>query len=578
MASASPENDQPGSFSRRSLLSHTAWFGASAITAAAAIAAAPNGNGKGNAPGQGKGNGKGKGDGSPPPPTARYTPFTENLPLPPVLQPVAPFDVGNVFHGTAPEFADNALHEAVPSNTKYYQLTIERGTHQFLNGAPTPVLAYNGIVPGPTIRARTGEPVVVRVINATDKEMSVHFHGGHTPAHSDGYPNFYVLPGRARDYYYPMILPIDPDGTPDETEALSTCWYHDHAMDITAEHVLFGLAGFFLVTDELEEGLITSGVLPGADADVPIVIQDKKFNADNSIFFDPLDHDGYLGDVMIVNGKPQPVMQVQRKKYRFRFLNGANARFFELRMSNGQPMLQVGMDSWLLPFAIERESILLSMAKRADVIIDFTNAPDEVFLENILPQNDGRGPGGDIEDYKVEIPGFPLMKFQVVGPTQPSNSSATADTPLRPHRPILPSEIVATRVFEFERRNGAWQINRLFFDPNVANATPTLGTAERWILRNGGGGWWHPIHIHLEAHQQQSVNGRLPPLWDRFKTDTTILGGGDEVEVFMKFRTFKGPFVFHCHNLEHEDMRMMFTFDPRTFPTTSPQPIQQQFP
>ncbi|MCA8998317.1 MAG: multicopper oxidase domain-containing protein [Planctomycetaceae bacterium] len=330
--------------------------------------------------------------------------------------------------------------------------------------------------------------------------------------------------------------------------------------------------------DDLETDLINSNVLPGDPYDIPVVVQDKTFNADGTIFFDPLDHNGYLGDVFLANGKAQPFFRVERRKYRFRFLVGSNARFWELRLSNGQPFIGLGTDSWLYPNAIERDTLLLSPAKRADVIIDFTDAPDELFLENILVQEDGRGPKGKLDDRVVEIPGTPVIKFIVEGPPQPNSATADVGTTLRPHTPIREEEIVTTRVFEFERRKGAWQINHQFFDENLANATPTLGTAERWILRNEGGGWWHPIHIHLESHQIQRVDGQIPPLEDRFKSDTTILGSGTEAEVFMKFRTFRGPFVFHCHNLEHEDMRMMFVFDPRTEPTPSPQPIQQSFP
>ncbi|MEY3226982.1 MAG: hypothetical protein RLZZ536_1601, partial [Planctomycetota bacterium] len=149
---------------------------------------------------------------------------------------------------------------------------------------------------------------------------------------------------------------------------------------------------------------------------------------------------------------------------------------------------------------------------------------------------------------------------------------------LRPHVPIRAEEIVETRVFEFHRRNGAWQINQKFFDEFRADACPKLGTAERWILRNGSGGWWHPVHVHLESHQIQKVNGSIPPLSERFKVDTTMLGPNTEAEIFMRFRTFRGPFVFHCHNIEHEDMRMMFVFDPRTDGPLSNQPLQQYHP
>lgn len=521
--------------------------------------------------------GKGKDGGLPTSP--RFTPFTQDLPIPPVLQPLAvgnpPFTPGAVFHGIAPEFANLAQFETFP--TKYYEVRIRPTVAEIIPGIQTPMYGYNGLVPGPTIRARIGEPGVIRFHNDLAIENSVHYHGGHTPAHSDGYPNFYVLPGKARDYFYPNTVPRH-NGQLDFTESPSTGWYHDHAMDITAETVLRGLAGFYLNFDDLEQNLIDSNVLPGDPFDIPVVIQDKRFNPDGTIFFDPLDHDGYIGDVFLCNGKAQPRLRVQRRKYRFRFLDGANARFFMLRMSNGQPFTQIGMDTWLLPFAIQRQTILLSMAKRADVIIDFTNAPAELTLNNIIEQDDGRGPGGKLLDPDVELPGTPLLKFIVEGPPVPNSATVQPGTPLRPNRPILANEIVATRTFEFDRRQGAWQINKQFFDPDIAQATPTLGTAERWILKNGGGGWWHPIHIHLESHQQQRLNGKIPPVYDRFKSDTTILGPGDEVEIFMKFRTFTGPFVFHCHNLEHEDMRMMFAFDPRTTPTTAPAPIQVRFP
>ena len=160
----------------------------------------------------------------------------------------------------------------------------------------------------------------------------------------------------------------------------------------------------------------------------------------------------------------------------------------------------------------------------------------------------------------------------------PGSATVEVGTPLRPHAPIMASEIVRTRTFKFERGKGAWQINGEFYDPLRADATPTIGTAERWIFKNPGGGWWHPIHTHLESQQIQTIDGQLPPLENRFKSDTLLLGAGSEIEFFMKFRTFKGPFVFHCHNLDHEDMRMMKTFDPRVEPTESPQQIQQIFP
>lgn len=559
--------------------------GAAAIATSVFVGLSPEARAKKGRGGGGSGSGGGTGGGTTGTPI-RFTPFTVDLPRAAVKSPLAigtpPYQPGAVFHGIAPEFFNRTLaenpsqryYEAFP--TKFYEMRCQYAVHEFIPGVRTPVMTYDGTVPGPTFKARVGEPVVIREWNDTDRELSTHLHGGHNPAHGDGYPNFYILPGKARDYYYTNTVPMEL-GQPDFGESPSTMWYHDHSMDLTDEHVVRGMAGFFLTYDDLELDLINRNVLPADEYDIPVAIQDKRFNADGTLWYDPLDHNGYLGDVMCLNGKAQPKMHVQRRKYRFRFLGGSTARFFELRLSDGN-FIGLGMDTWLFPQAIERNTLLLSPAKRADVIIDFTNAPNEVFLENILIQEDGRGPSGKLNDRETQIPGFPLMKFIVEGDPQPDSATVEVGTPLRPHTPIHANEIVATRIFEFERRKGAWQINHKFFDPNRADATPLLGTAERWILRNEGGGWWHPIHIHLESHQIQLVEGQVPPLEDRFKSDTAILGAGTELELFMKFRTFKGPFVFHCHNTAHEDMRMMFVFDPRTTSTRAPTVIQQSFP
>lgn len=514
--------------------------------------------------------------------------FVQNLPIPPVKQPVStgtpPWEVGDCFHGVAPEYFDRTLAEdptmEFPQQfpDHYYELSIRETVGEIIPGVRTPLLGYDGLVPGPTFKVRSCQPIVVRQFNdLRDTELSTHLHGGHNPAHSDGYPNFYILPGKARDYFYTNTVPVH-GGKPDFSECPSTCWYHDHAMDISAKTILHGLSGFFLHYDDLELDLIRRNVLPADSFDIPVSIQDRNFNSDGTIFFDPLDHDGYLGDVYVLNGKAFPKMHVQRRKYRFRFLNGCNARHIELRMSDKSPFLGLGTDSWLYPQAIIRRTMLMSPAKRADVVIDFTNSPNEVFLENILEQNDGRGPNGKLDDRDVRIPGTRLMKFIVEGPRQPNSATVTEGTALRPHVPIRPEEIVQTRTFEFHRSKGAWQINQKFFDEFRADACPRVGSAERWILRNGSGGWWHPVHMHLESHQIQKIDGRIPPLAERFKVDTTMLGPNTEAEIFMKFRTFRGPFVFHCHNVEHEDMRMMFVFDPRTDGPLSDQPLQQFHP
>jgi FtsP/CotA-like multicopper oxidase with cupredoxin domain len=500
----------------------------------------------------------------------RFTPFTRELPTPgnggiPVLTPGAAFT-------TACTFAPGA------ARPNQYVVHMRKARVEIIPGVQTEIFGYDGRYPGPVIVGHIGTPDVVRFVNKADDaptpspddldvETSVHQHGGHNPSTSDGLPmaDQLIFPGQFKDYCYPNEPAGTVEGHPDPNDNPSTLWYHDHATDITGPNVYRGLAGFYPTTDALEDGLIAAGTLPpvGSAFDVPLVLQDRRFNADGSLFYSPFEHDGFLGDVFVVNGKAQPFLHVQRRKYRLRLLNGSNARMYLVRLTSGAPFLQIGADSWLLPFPVPRDRILLSMAERADVVVDFSGAQpgQEIFLENILVQTGGRGPEGDLADPEVRVPGTPLVKFIVDGGAPTGDLTITARTPLRPNTPIRPDEIVRTRTFEFERSDGAWQVNGRFYDEDRADANPARGTAERWILKNGGGGWWHPIHIHLEAHQVQRFDGRPPPAFNAFKKDTTLLGPGDVAEVFIRFRDRPGRFVCHCHNLEHEDDRMMFRFD-----------------
>ena len=160
-----------------------------------------------------------------------------------------------------------------------------------------------------------------------------------------------------------------------------------------------------------------------------------------------------------------------------------------------------------------------------------------------------------------------VMKI-VVGEKTATTPTNTIDTStfLRDNTPILASEISNHRTFQFGRNNGFWEINQTHFEHDISNNPMPVGVAEEWTLINGGGGWWHPIHIHLESHQVQSINGIAPsPTYfpeKMYKSDTSLLGPNTNIVLYMKFRTFEGPFVFHCHILQHEDNMMMFNFDP----------------
>jgi FtsP/CotA-like multicopper oxidase with cupredoxin domain len=224
----------------------------------------------------------------------------------------------------------------------------------------------------------------------------------------------------------------------------------------------------------------------------------------------------------VCNGKAFPKLNVERRPYRLRFLNGCNARFLELRLSNGMPFLQIGHDDDLLPRAIEQRTLLLGNANRADVVVDFSKiSGDVVYLENILLQTDGRGPKGKPDRREVKIPGVPIIKLILSGSPRPEPRLARVGDLLQPNTLILPGEIVRTREFIFNRSKGAWTVNGKLFDPRRSDAIVKAGSAERWIITNKSGGWWHPIHMHLENHQIQTINARrLTPL-EPILPDTT---------------------------------------------------------
>jgi FtsP/CotA-like multicopper oxidase with cupredoxin domain len=293
--------------------------------------------------------------------------------------------------------------------------------------------------------------------------------------------------------------------------------------------------------------------------------------------------DGFLGQYPLVNGKVQPYLHVKRRKYRFRVLNGSNSRIYQLFLTDGNgrsyPMTQIATEGGLLSRPVQRASFLLGMAERVEVVIDFNDsafaAPQigELYLENRLLQDDGRGPRGTFERPELTSRGTRLLKF-MLGAHAADPSQVPSE--LRPFDVTPAADIRAARVrtFEFERTNGQWAINgRLAGDLAAPTASPQLGVGEVWRLVNKSGGWWHPIHVHHEFMRVLKRNGRLP--YDGTgpdlgqsaerdglaKKDTILLGPNSEVEVFVKFENYKGPFVLHCHNIEHEDHAMMTRFD-----------------
>ncbi len=518
-------------------------------------------------------------------PSPLTTPFVEPLPIAAIARPVTAFatqadpttvnvDGSTAFHVHGPR--------NVPAGAEYYWVEEREALHSFHPQLPpNPVWGYDGTVPGPTFIARSGTASLVRFVNSLPLAnplnigapvTAVHRHSGFQAPEDDGYPLDTFATGQSRDFLYPNV----PEEGLQQNEP-STLWYHDHAIDTTAENVYRGLSGFFLNFDardslageedtsplalKLPGRMRTSASgLPIREYDIPIVIQDRKFDQAGFLSYDSFDHNGFLGDKFLANGKIQPFLKVDRRKYRFRFLNGSNARVYELFLGNNKPFdFAIGTDALLLPNPVANlPSFRIASAERVEVVIDFSKyaAGTEIILENRLEQVDGRKPGNLVQ------PGTPIVKF-IVGSNTPPDPSRVPES----LRPVFlgPAQLVplvkVRRKFELVRSEGAWQINNLFFDENRIDARPKLGDPEIWTLSSGGG-WVHPMHIHLSEFFILSRNGKPPPVLERGRKDVFRVGAGEgSIDILVRFTGYTGRYVFHCHNIEHEDMRMMAQFE-----------------
>jgi FtsP/CotA-like multicopper oxidase with cupredoxin domain len=523
-------------------------------------------------------------------------PFVDPLPTLEPLTPIAP-----------PADITAYARRYVGPTTRFYEYATAERVVKFHRDLPsTPVWAYvdpnatTGHSPERLItfkfpRIELGQPAGGGILTRFHNDLTwaprdfgyptltVHFHGGHQPAGADGFPHdidnggpefpnpVTVKPGKHFDYMYPFRDVGFEDGPITKDERPSFYWFHDHILDFTGPNVYRGLANLAPAFDDLDTGDENTGLgLPSGDHDLPLVFQDKIFDISGALIFDPFNGDGFLGDTMVVNGVVQPYHEVERRKYRIRCLNGSNARIYQMFLTNdgGQsyPMTQIATEGGLLAKPIpEVRSFELYLAQRVEVIVDFADpmfdaiaASDKpfVYIENRMRQDDGRKPDG------VESQGTKLLQFRLSG-----RPIATRPVPrsLRPFDPIGEDELAAAerRSFKFDRSGGVFTINGEPIDIDKKNPIPR-NVPQLWHFENSSGGWWHPNHVHSEFMRVLRHNGQPPPLNERdgmARKDTVVMRKNETVDVYIKFRDFSGPFVAHCHNMEHEDHAMMLRFD-----------------
>jgi len=477
-----------------------------------------------------------------------------------------------------------------PGAAATYDITMKAFTQQLHQElAPTTVWGYDdgtgASTPGPLIEARTGEPVTVNWTNdirdlgtgllrtdhylqqspddlacihgaIDDAKTVVHLHGGHVPAAVDGYPESTFLPGAPPETY---VYPNNQQAAP--------IWFHDHALGITRLNVYMGLAGLYLIRDDVEDAIN----LPAGAFETPLVLQDRQFNPDGSYFYPGTWQDMFFGDKVMVNGKVWPYLDVKKGKYRFRVLNGSGSRVYTLSLtppSGSLTFTVIGNEGGLLEQPAHGVGALtLGPGERYDVVIDFGGYSnnDEILLENSAP---APFPNGTVDVTQV-------MKF-IVGP-QSGHTDAIPGS-LRAIERLQEGDAVMTRDLELKKSGldgcgrSIWEINGLHWDDITEE--PVLGTTEIWRFINDSG-VSHPMHMHLVFFQVLDRDGftrgsggeivpdgspQAPPLEESGWKDTAMVGPNEILRVIARFEDYTGLYAYHCHILEHEDHEMMRQF------------------
>jgi FtsP/CotA-like multicopper oxidase with cupredoxin domain len=476
-----------------------------------------------------------------------------------------------------------------------------------------------------------------------------HVHGAHTAEDSDGYAEAWYLPapaymdpniayttGTFYDYFDAKYGHGWAPGTatfkyPNDQPA-STLWYHDHTLGMTRLNVYAGPAGFWLIRgglNDLDLGYVAPGVGDdpfGEYTEIPIAIQDRSFNADGSLFYpdnraffeglsvlqllipfipdvacdglfsdvSPIWNPEFFGNMMVVNGRTWPYLEVEQRRYRFRFLNGCNSRFLILKTDNGMPFYQIGGDQGFLPETIELDDLLMAPAERTDVIMDFSNIPigTEVILLNLGPDEPFGGgvPGVDFDPADPGSTGQ-VMQFRVKAATGPDSTTPPMELSLPAALMPGPADLTRrvslneeeSRSIRVSDESGSIVLDcaagevfgptaallgtinpdgtgnpLLWMDPITEN--PALYSTELWEIHNFTEDA-HPIHIHqvhfeVVNREDESGNIRAPEVWETGYKDTVIAYPGEITRVKALY-DLPGFYVWHCHIVEHEDNEMM---------------------
>jgi len=478
----------------------------------------------------------------------------------------------------------------------YYEVVMREANHQFHSDLPPTIIwGYEGVYPGPTVEAEMGERVYFKWKNnlpsrhflPLDKTVHgahpdtpevrtvVHLHGGRTEPDSDGYPEAWFTSSykktgpffRKKIYEYSNL------------QSSRCLWYHDHAIGITRLNIYAGLAGFYLIRDSFEKSLN----LPAGPFEIPLMIQDKSFLEDGSLFYPEVSEANpskmkpsivpeFFGDTIVVNGKVWPFLEVEPRSYRFRVLNASNSRFFRLYLEPYQFMFQIGTDSGFMEKPISIQSITLAPAERADIIVDFsTLAGKTITLKNNAPAGfpSGKPP-------EAETTGS-VMQFRVTKPLSGKNHTVIPPVLSKIHW-LTEQSVNDVRYLELGETKDQFGRKVMLLDnkkwDSPISENPIAGTVEIWNLINTTQDD-HPIHLHLVQFQildrrpfdvkmfkntgkiKFTGSPILPKRQEKGWKDVSQSPPGMITRIIVPFFPYTGLYVWHCHMLEHEDYEMM---------------------
>lgn len=450
-----------------------------------------------------------------------------------------------------PELLTGSLVDGV----RIFNLSMQHGTSSFLSGLNTDTYGYNGDYLGPSLQLNQGEQVALNVTNEMSEDTTTHWHGIHLPPNMDGTPHQIINPSATWTARFEV------------KSRASTFWYHPHPhSDGNARsnsgvggQVYRGLAGLLLVQDSQ----IAQLDLPneyGID-DIPLIIQDRSFNADGSFDDFPQQTAMRKGDQFLVNGMISPLLAAPAQLVRFRILNASNARIYNLGFSDTRTFYQIGSDGGLLEGPVALNRLLLAPAERAEILLDLSSDENQTIALRSFNAELGTSVVPNAVSDTYDRADFNLMTIQIGSLTE--NALNSIPTSLNSILRIAETDAVnfgnpRSFVLANGRQTGP-SINGLSMDMSVINEVVQLNDTEIWEVRNDAN-IAHPFHVHGDSFQILSRNGALPDANELGWKDVVLVKPDETVLIIKNHADFADstvPFMYHCHLLEHEDGGMM---------------------